>query len=86
MCVFFIPILQFTLFSDILNITPTPIAKQPAAVPVNVAPANVAPAAPRPPVGNTPRGSGVEESQLAARFRRKPIDPMELEFIGVSVK
>lgn len=33
------------------------------------------------PFGSTPRGSGVEPSAMPARYRRKPLDLFEIEFI-----
>ena len=36
------------------------------------------------PIGLTPRGSGIEHNQLPQRFRRKPIDDIEIEYIQAS--
>ena len=36
------------------------------------------------PVGRMPRGSGIEWSQLPAKYHRKPISQEEIEFIEVS--
>ena len=35
-------------------------------------------------VGTTPKGSGIDESQLPLRFRRRPIDEEEIIAINVS--
>ena len=35
------------------------------------------------PIGITPRGSGIEANQLPLRFRRRPIDEEEIEYIQV---
>lgn len=36
------------------------------------------------PVGSMPRGSGIEWSQLPAKYHRKPLSQEEIEFIEVS--
>ena len=36
------------------------------------------------PIGLTPRGSGIEHNQLPQRFRRKPIDDIEIDYIQAS--
>ena len=36
------------------------------------------------PIGYTPRGSGLEPNQLPERFKRKPIDDVEIEYILVT--
>lgn len=34
-------------------------------------------------IGTTPRGSGIDESQLPLRYRRRPIDEEEIAIINV---
>ena len=52
-------------------------------VPTSQADTTIAPSY-QAPIGLTPRGSGIEHNQLPQRFRRKPIDDTEIEYIQAS--